>query len=129
MSHSRIHLICSVLKRIKICPFLNNDENFSFEGFTKTFFELCQCHITNFTKRHLTYPEMYIHVLSILLFKSAFYYGMSVFLSWFIENESERGTVKLHKPRSGSRAIFCSALRFIPHEPRKKTTHTLYMYL
>ena len=45
---------------------------------------------------------------------------MSVFFSRFMGNESQCGTNKLREPRSGSRAIFCSALRFISHEPRKR---------
>ena len=74
---------------------------------------------------------------------------MSVFFSRFMGNESQCGTNKSRKPRSGSRAIclfrtaihfpwtekkwseftrfVCSALRLISHEPRKKDTHSLYL--
>ena len=47
--------------------------------------------------------------------------------SWFMGNESGRGANKSCEPRNGSQAIFCFAVCFIPHEPRKKDTHSLYL--
>ena len=47
---------------------------------------------------------------------------MSVFFSGFMGNESELGTNKLvnRKAVTVLMRFVCSALRFVPHEPRKK---------
>ena len=52
---------------------------------------------------------------------------MSVSFSGFMGNESGAGQTNRVKREAVLGRFVCSALRFIPHEPRKKDTHSLYL--